>query len=169
MFQNKACNEIYRFNYTINDLSKIFENKTLILKDNINFTYYNNNYISIYVDNMKFDYDPKDINNYKGQTYEEIGDYHNIRVTYFKRDTSFRIPKVFITANFFHPYMRPQGKENFNSERFFEVMLYMTYIQREINIKLADDIRAKNTFYISFNQNLFYISIFSYSMWLNLY
>ena len=163
MFQNKSYNGIYRFNYAINDLSKIFENKTLILKDNINFTYYNNNYISIYDDNSKLDYDPKDINNYKDQASEEIGNYHNIRVTYFKRDTSFRIPKVFITVNFFHPYMRPQGDENFKNERFFEVMLYMAYIQREINLKLADAIRAKNTFYISFNQNLFYISIFAYS------
>ena len=163
MFQNKSYNGIYRFNYTINDLSKIFENKTLILKDNINFTYYNNNYISIYDDNSKLDYDPKDINIYKDQTSEEIGNYHSIRVTYFKRDTSFRIPKVFIIINIFHPYMRPQGNENFNNERFFEVMLYMAYIQREINLKLADAIRAKNTFYISFNQNLFYISIFAYS------
>jgi hypothetical protein len=39
----------------------------------------------------------------------------------------------------------------------------MAYIKREINLNLADAIRAGNIFIMNFNQNLFYIDVFAFS------
>ena len=163
MFKNNSYNDIYGIYYKIDDLDKILERKNLIINNNINFTYYPNKYISKYNGSSKLDYNKKDIYNYLDLKSDEIENIYNLRVFYFKRDTSFKIPKVYITLNFYHPYMRPQGEKDFNNERFFELMLYMAYIKREINLQLADAIRAGNSFSINFNQNLFYIDIFAYS------
>ena len=162
-FENKIHNNIYDIYYTIDDLDKFFEKKNLVIKNDINFSYYKNIYISKYESESELKYDPKDIYTYQNQTNDIIGNNSNIRVFYFKRDTSFKIPKVFITIYFYHPFMRPKKDDDFNNERFFELMLYMSYIKREINLKLADAIRAKNSIIMDFNQNVFYISIFAYS------
>ena len=42
-------------------------------------------------------------------------------------------------------------------------MIYLSYLQREINLVLSDAIRAGNIFKIDFTENYFYIDIFAYS------
>ena len=161
LFNNTKEIDYYNFKYNINDLDIIFENNNNSY-NKINFQDYKNEYISKYSHSNELEYNPQDLDNYRNLSSERIGD-TNFREFYFKRDTSFKIPKVFITLYFFHPFMRPNSTKEFNDQRFFEIMLYMSYIKREININLSDAIRAGNSISMFFNQNLFYIDIFAYS------
>ena len=42
-------------------------------------------------------------------------------------------------------------------------MIYLSYIEREINLVLADAIRAGNEIKIGFTENRIYLDVFSYS------
>ena len=162
IFNNPSNIQYYDINYTIKNLDESFLN---ITDDNNfkNFTFIKNKYVSTYTGSSILEYNKEDENNYLNSDSETIG-YKNSSIFYFKRDTSFRIPKVYIKLTFFHPFMRPNNiDDKFNHQRFFEVMLYMAYIKREINLNLADAIRAGNIFIMNFNQNLFYIDVFAFS------
>lgn len=160
IFRNTSIIDYYEITYTINDLDDIFDNITNIHNFN-NMSYIKNKYISSYNGSSELEYNETDKNNYLDLTSEIIGE-GNYSAFYFKKDTSFKIPKVYITLNFFHPFMRPDDTHMANDQRFFEVMLYMSYIKREIELTLSDAFRAGNSINMNFNQNLFYIDIFSY-------
>ena len=148
--------------YSIHDLN------LLNLKININKDFVLSNYTNKYI--SKFG---KDTNIQKGEN-NIYGNYNPIKVEndnnhliefYWLKDTSFRLPKVYVNLIFFHPFLRANytviNKKANNL--FFHLMIYLSYIEREINLVLADAIRAGNTFKVGFNENDFYIDIFAYS------
>ena len=92
-------------------------------------------------------------------------DSDNLIQFYYLKDTSFGLPKVYMTLYFFHPFIRPNHTQQTNEtdKLFFDIMLYLSYIQREINLVLSDAIRAGNIFKLGFTENYFYIDIFAYS------
>jgi len=148
--------------YSIHDLD------LLNLKINIDKDFVLSNYTNKYI--SKFG---KDTNIPKGEN-NIYGNYNPLKVEndedhliefYWLKDTSFRLPKVFVNLFFFHPFLRANyTKINKKTNNlFFHLMIYLSYIEREINLVLADAIRAGNTFKVGFNENDFYIDIFAYS------
>ena len=79
------------------------------------------------------------------------------------RDTSFKIPKVYISLFILHPFLRPNRTESENHNLFFQLILFISYLKDEINYRLADAIRAGNEFKIDFTENFIYIDIFCFS------
>lgn len=159
LFNNSFFKDKYNTAYKIENLDKIFEKNLTYLNNDTYITNYENKFISIYNDSSELEYNPDDKYNYLNLTSDKISN-NSLREFYFKRDTSFHIPKVYMTLYFYHPFMRSQ---KLAEQRFFEVMLYMAYLKREIYFNLADAIRAGNSIVMNFNQNLIYISIFAYS------
>ena len=90
----------------------------------------------------------------------------NLRIFKFLRETKFRLPKVHFILNIFHPFFRP-GNLNTNQDDkhciYFDFMLYLTYIEKEINRTLADAIRAGNQFEIGYSHDSANIKIFVFS------
>jgi hypothetical protein len=68
--------------------------------------------------------------------------------------------------NLFHPFFRP-GNQTTNKNNshclYFEYMLYLTYIELEINKTLADAIRAGNKISVGYNHMNGYINVFAFS------
>ena len=165
---NIRTTNYFSLKYSCLDLNIDFE-KNYINNESYIINEYNNTYISNYTSDSKLEYDINDINRYYSDQHESIGRSDDgLKEFFFKRDTSFKLPKTYITLYFFHPYLRANSSNNANDDyfvdnKFFEIVLYITYIKREINFKLSDAIRAGNSFSIGFNQNLFFIDIFAFS------
>ena len=120
-----------------------------------------NNYISSYTklietDKEDLDINPKDI---------KILFKTNVREFKYLKDTSFRLPKVKIILDIYHPFFRPGNTSTGYNKHciFFEFILYLTYIQRQVKIKLADAIRAGNKINIGYTQNNIYVNVFAFS------
>jgi hypothetical protein len=154
--------------YSCLDLNIDFE-KNYINNESYIISEHNNTYISNYTSDSKLEYDINDTYRYYSDQHESINRSEDgLKEFFFKKDTSFKLPKVYITLYFFHPYLRANSSSNANDDnfvdnKFFEIVLYIEYIKREINFKLSDAIRAGNSFSFSFNQNLFFIDIFAFS------
>ena len=169
LFKEENINQTKYFsiNYSCLDLNIDFE-KNYINNESYTISEYNNSYISNFTSNKDLAYDIDDID----RKYDEAPNFikkseDGFIEFYFKKDTTFRMPKVYITLYLFHPYLRANGTQNdddyFVDNKFFEIILYITYIKRVINFNLKDAIRAGNVITISFNQNLIYIDIFAFS------
>ena len=149
----------YNLNYSIINLDIDF--KENISNETYNFTYHSSKYISEFTEKSKIEYNPNDRDNYYNTKHQKLPNTNgSLTDFYYLRDTSFKLPKVYITLNVFHPFQRSNDKDK--DYHFFEIMLYMAYLKREINFNLADAIHAGNIFKVFFNQNLFYIDIFAY-------
>ena len=141
--------------YSINDLSKL---KLNISNVTSTLSYHPNEYISEYT-NYKIN---------KKETPKE-GKYENNSLVQinWRRKTSFGIPKVYVTLYLFHPFIRAnitkEKEKGIRDDCFFNMMIYLAYLRREINLVLADAIRAGNTFKIDFSEYSLYIDIFAYS------
>ena len=82
---------------------------------------------------------------------------------YFKRDTKFKIPKVFISLHLFHPYLRPMNPIGIEQDCFyFKIIEMFAAIKRKINDKLSDALRAGNEIEFGQNENYLFINIFCY-------
>ena len=140
------------FNFDV-DFKKYFnENETTI-------PFNKNNYISKH--EKQIDKDKKDINDF---------DHHSISIKNtsinnftFIKDTSFGLPKVHISLNLLHPFLRPGNQSDLRDCFFIESVLYIAFIDREIKFKLADAIRADNIIKVGLNQNHMFIEIFVFS------
>ena len=158
--ENNISNTIYYdvlykkdiFNYT--DLEKYLD----INNVNINISYVSNNYISKH--NESFLNIPKEI-------HDNIEEHKNNTITlnkfYFKRNVNFSIPKVYISLNLYHPYLRPNNKDS-NQKKcyYFKIIEFFSAIKRKIEDKLADAIRAGNSIDLGQNENYLFINIFCY-------
>ena len=140
-----------------------------------------------YITDLKFDIDRKDtknnyITNYSGNKYisnkteaiekekqiinnkkkkSAVSIYDtNLRHFKFLRETQFGLPKVHIMLNLFHPFLRPGNDKHCI---YFVFMLYLEYIEKEINTTLADAIRAGNTFSITYDYKSARIEVFAFS------
>ena len=147
--------DIQYVNYTFNPSD--FE-KELDKNNEINITHIKNSFLSSH--NEKF------INKIKKETneFEElINNTNTLNKFYFKRNVNFFVPKVYITLNLFHLYLRPNNTDIYDKKcNYFKILEMFSAIQRKINDKLADAMRARN--YIDFgqNENYLYINIFCY-------
>ena len=130
-----------------------------------------NEYISRYDSNSELEYNESDYNNYFNVSHEEINSKSdNIVKVYWKKDTSFKIPKMHSTIYFFHPFLRPNIHDiknesliKQNDRLYFEYNLFFGYLKRSIMEQLSDALRAGNYFFINYNENFFYMDLFFYS------
>lgn len=155
----ETTNNNYSDIYCNNDSLNIeFENK---FNNDSNIGNDENEYISKY--NYSIGYNPNVKFTDDDSLPEQIESNNSLRVFYYKRVTSFGVPKVYIILNFYHPFLRPgYGPKDFRDKTFFQIMLYRAYIKREIDLQLGDAIRAGNSINMGFNQNLFFIDIFAF-------
>ena len=150
----------FNLNYSIINLDIDFQEN--INNENYNFSNYSNEYISRFTEDSKIECDPRDRDNYFTTKHTKLTNKNgSLTEFYYMRDTSFKLPKVYITLNFFHPFQRSNDNST-KDYNFFEIVLYMAFLKRELNFRLADAIRAGNSFKIYFNQNLFYVDVFAY-------
>ena len=78
----------------------------------------------------------------------------------FKKNIKIRIPKVFISINLLHPFLRPLTKNKKKDDcYYFQILEMFSVIKRKINEVLADAIRAGNKITINYNENYLYINI----------
>ena len=156
LFANSKNLSIYRVKYSSTELKTEFEK---YFNDvNINM-FHDNKYISKYEEPIKTDeYDKKHFKFTTETLYTNIS-----REFKYLKDTRYRIPKVHIVLNIYHPFIRPQNEEKERNCIYFEFILFLVYIKREINEKLSDAIRAGNKFTIDHTQNNIYINIFAFS------
>ena len=164
IFQNKDITNFFGITYSSNNIDEHFS----ISYDNDFTTLLNpekNDFISKYDYNSDLEYNSSDYDNYFKTIHKEISDANdNYLKVFWQKDTSFHIPKVFISIYFFHPFLRP-NYDKLNSKKndklVFEFLLYIFYIRREIIEQLADAFRAGGNFF-----NMFYGEV---SRNLNLY
>ena len=153
-----SIHELHELNLTIND------------KNPSELIYYPNEFISKYMIN--------NITKRKGEvirTYKKLEPSNNYIQFNLLNETRFGIPKVYVNLYFFHPFLRPnitndtnnndKDKDGINikDNYFFSIILYLSYIEREKNLVLADAIRAGNTFNVYYSESYFFIDVFCYS------
>ena len=150
----------YYDTYYINDFfnSSNFE-KDLDKNNSANIYFRNNSYISKYNESLKNTKKEKLID------FEKLNNKTNtLNKFYFKRNDNFAVPKVYISLDLFHPYLRPNNSDTKDKQcNYFKVIEIFTAIKRKINERLADAIRGGNEFEFGLNENNFYINIYSYS------
>ena len=148
-------------NYTIHNLSEIKLNinsdKSFILSN------HSNKYISKYTKDTIISKGENIPINYKMLELRNVS--NNLVQFYWCKDTHFGIPKVYVNLYIFHPFIRPNHTESTSDtdNLFFYSMIYISYLEREINLVLSDAIRAGNTFKLNYTENFFFIDIFAYS------
>ena len=82
---------------------------------------------------------------------------------YFKRNTKFKLPKVFISLNLFHPYLSPMNDDsNVKQCYYFKIIEIFSAIKHMINDNLADAFRAGNEIEFGQNENSLFINIYCY-------
>ena len=173
IFQNTKRTRYFPFTYSTNILSDHFKenydnNYTILLNME------RNEYISKYNSSYELDFDPDDYENYFEKPFEEVNNIKdNYTKTFWKKDTSLHIPKIYSKTFFFHPFFRANWKNETNNDVYnhtenhkfiFKYLLHFAYINREIKEKLADCFRAGgNYFLIYFNENFIFIDLFLFS------
>ena len=169
---------------TCNNESKFFLDCSSLKNDNFSQTiYYDTNYKSYLFNSSELeryleDNNTADIsfspNYYKSNNTESIEALNKTETKnfsnnefnefYFIRNDSFKIPRIFISLNLLHPYLRPM-KDNINDTRcyYFQIIEMFSAIKRKINKELADAIRAGNDITFGQNENYLFINIFCYN------
>ena len=164
LFENKKSinisNNYPRLNYSIIEFDTNFEKNFI---DIINIPFKENKYIS----NLTRPIKVENKDNFKFET--EIINKTSLREFRFLRDTRFRLPKVHICLNLLHPYYRPSNNSNetktsnfSNHCLYFEYIMFLVFIQREIKVKLADAIRAGNKISVGYSQDYIFVDIFAF-------
>ena len=164
IFNNISQTKYFHLNYSYNDLSKL--NLSLnSSEDNITIVYKKNNFRSSYTYRNEVIIYDEDSYSYFDKKIEQICSVNIDTYKFFYlRDTSFGLPKLFITLYILHPFLRPNyTNPTENDELFFQFVIFISYLKSEINDKLSDAIRTGNNFKLDFNENYAYIDIYCYS------
>ena len=171
---------------TCNNNSKFFLNCTDLKDNNMNKSFYYNVYYKNYFFNSSELEKYLSINNtanisfseniYKSKHNESCiplkeniilqKNYSNNEFNRFiyKRDVNFSVPKVFISLNLLHPYLRPMNNNSSLSKcYYFQIIEMFSAIKRKINSELADLMRAFGEIYFGQDENYLYINIFCYN------
>ena len=164
IFENINQTNFSNIVYSINDLDKLKINIPEI--NNINnssneLIFYKNEFISNYTrENIQL---KKEENNFE-RKYNLIEESNDLIKFYYLKDTNFKLPKVFFVYTFFHPYLRPNSTTSENKDKiFYHLILYIAYIQRQIDLRLSDAIRAGTDFKLSYRENYIYLDIFAFA------
>ena len=129
----------------------------LDINNTINITFINNTYLSTknksYLNMKKEEHDFIKLKN-NGNSLNKF---------YFKRNINFHVPKVYISLNFYHPFLRPNNT-NINDKNcyYFKIIEFFTAIKSEIEFQLSDAFKANNYIEYGQNENYLYINIYSY-------
>ena len=145
--------KVYYMNNTFN--SSNFRNDFLV-NNSADISFINNSYLSSHNESFI------DIKNEetKINLLENSNIYYKF---YFKRNTNFKLPKVYISLHLFHPYLRPMNKNEYIAKFFyFRIIEMFSAIKRKINEDLQDAIRAGNEIIFNQNENYLFINIFCY-------
>lgn len=160
IFQNITQTNFSSIFYSINNLDKLNIN----VNDINNFTeliFYKNDFISKYTcDNIMLSKEE----NQNERNFSLIDGSNDLIKFYWLKNTNFKLPKVFFVYYFFHPFLRPNSTESKHKNIiFYHLMLYLSYIQRQIDSKLSDAIRAGTIFKFGYRENYIYLDVFTYS------
>jgi hypothetical protein len=149
--KNTTYYDVYYKNYFFDYYD--FE-KYLDINPNSDIEYINNSYISKHNKSLlDIKEELKDIERLDNKTV-------TLNNFYFKRNANFHVPKVYISLNLFHPYLRPNNTEtNKKKCNYFKILEIFSAIRRKINDKLADAIRADNNITFGQNENYLFINI----------
>jgi len=131
--------------------------KNLDKDDNADITFHKNNFTSkhngTYINQEEKEQEIEILSN---KTY-------NYSKFYFKRNINLKIPKVFITLYFLHPFLRPMNKDEIAKKcYYFQIMQLFSGIKHKINEALADAFRSGNQISFSENENNLVIYIYCY-------
>ena len=164
IFSNLKQTNCSDITFSTNDLSKLnislYNNNINNIKKDTKLVFHKNEFISKYSSVSEV----KNETNVNNGIYTLIDDSNDLVKFYWLKDTSFRMPKSFIVIYFFHPFLRPNSTNTTENDNiYFHLMLYLSYIQREVDFYLADAIRAGNTVKLGYVENYLYIDLFSYS------
>jgi hypothetical protein len=148
--------EYYEISFKNDIFNSSFE-KSFDIDDNADISFIKNNYTSkhngTYINQEEEDQKIEILSNES---------YHFSKF-YFKRNINLKIPKVFISLNFLHPFLRPVNKDEFKKKCYYFLIIQLFYgIRHKINEVLADAIRAGNQITFEENENSLYINIYCY-------
>ena len=169
LFDKTANTSYFNLTYSINNISDyikpIYNNNTLQISNPKK-----NEFISEYDTNTVLDYNKtEDDKFFEIDFIEKSNSSDNYLKLFWKKVTCFHIPKVVITIYFVHPFLRPNFQNDTstpskNDKLYFYFLLYMSYVKRTIDEKLADAFRAgSNHYYIYFNEDSFFVDFFVFS------
>ena len=155
--ENKTDSKFYNINYlNISFNSSDFE-KYLEVNNSADISFVKNKYISKNFDEIP-EFEKTDEN-------EEIITIVNntLNTFYFKQNYDFRVPKVFISINLLHPYLRPLlSDEKYNNCFYFQILEIFSAIRRKANEALSNAILAGNKITLDYNENYLYINMYCY-------
>ena len=138
-------------NITFN--SSDFE-KYLDINNTANISYVKNKYISKHNEEIQ---ESNESQNYYIKSNNTLNMFH------FKKEPIFLVPKLYISINLLHPYLRPLlNDKDTNDCYYFQILEIFSAFKRKINEELADAIRAFNEITVDFNENYLYINIYCY-------
>ena len=172
---------------TCNDKSPFPLNCSYLKKENkTDSKYYNINYLNISFNSSEFEKylevnNSADIsfvkNKYISNNYDEIPEFENkneneeiitivndtLNTFYFKQNYDFRVPKVFISINLLHPYLRPllNDKKSKNCY-YFQILEIFSAIIRKANEDLSNAILSGNKITFDYNENYLYVNLYCY-------
>ena len=166
--KNLKNTKYFTLKYSIYNLSIL--NIELNTKNNYqDIRFFKNVFKSNFTNETKLIHYEEDDTDYFNKKTELICSENNETYNFFYfRDTSFGIPKVYISLYILHPFLRPnltisEGDDDPNDKLFLQIILFISYLENEINYRLADAKRAGNQFTVGFSENFIYIDIYAYS------
>ena len=99
----------------------------------------------------------------------EVGKDSTFNIFRYKEAKFTGVPKIIISLNYFHPFLSPlynQTGDEANDYKdclYLEILTYFSYIERHVNLTLADVFRAGNWIKFSYTYTYFIITIYSFS------
>ena len=88
---------------------------------------------------------------------------NTLNTFYFKQNFDFRVPKVFISINLLHPYLRPLlNDKKSNDCYYFQILEMCSAVKRKVSEALSNAILAGNNIIFDYNENYLYINIYCY-------
>ncbi len=141
--------EYINITFNSSDFEKYFD-----INNTANISYVKNKYISKHNDEIE---ESNESQSYSKKSNNTLNTFH------FKKDPTFLVPKLYISINLLHPYLRPLLNDKDKNEcYYFQILEIFSAIKRKINEELADAIRAFNEITIDYNENYLYINIYCY-------
>ena len=137
--------------------TKIEEYLNEELNDDFDINFERNKYKSKYKE-------PEEKTYKKNQEMIILDDNTTLNKFYYKKNYDFKIQKVLIKLNLYHPFLRPNNTiENDKNCYYFLILEMFSAIKRKINENLSDALLANNEIKFDQNENSLYILLTCFS------